>query len=107
MAKHPPRLDIVRLSDVHPIQRDWLFRPYIARGEVTALAGDGGVGKTTLLKSIAASVTIGREPWTGEERPAGDVLIMFAEDDLAESVQPDLERMGADIRRVHCIRGVI
>jgi hypothetical protein len=102
-----PRLAVTTLCDVSPVERDWLFPPYIARGEVTALAGDGGIGKTTLLKSIVACVTVGREPWTGAPRDAADVLIMFAEDDLAGTVRLDLEQVGGDTRRVHCITGII
>lgn len=102
-----PRLATVSLSDVRSEERLWLFRPYIALGEVTALAGDGGVGKTTLLKCIAACVTSGAEPWTGVERVPAGVLAMFAEDDLATGVRADMERLGADLGRVRCITGIL
>jgi hypothetical protein len=82
------------------------MQPYIPLRDVTALAGDGGVGKTTVLKAVASSITAGRVPYTAATRPAADVLLHFGEDDLATSVKADMERMGADTQRVHCITGI-
>ena len=49
-----------RLSQIEEKEAEWLVSGYIPKGQVTALAGDGGSGKTTLYCEIAASLSAGR-----------------------------------------------
>src|SRR5438552_19016017 len=63
---------------------DWLWRPYLARGTLTLLDGDPGVGKSLIALDLAARLTTGRA-WPGEkaaDRPAERVLIANAEDPI-------------------------
>lgn len=90
-----------RLSEVTPEAVTWLWYPRIPRGKLTLLDGDPGLGKTTLLFDIAARVSRGRAlPEATEARPPAGVVILSAEDGLADTIRPRLEAAGADLARV-------
>lgn len=98
---------IVRLSDVQPEQVEWLWRERIAIGKLTLLVGDPGQGKSFLTIDIASRVSRGA-PWPdapGVEQPAGDVILLGAEDDLADTVRPRLDAHNADVSRIIAIKG--
>lgn len=63
--------------------------PYIAIGSQTLLAGDPGVGKSTLAVALAAEVS----------RLGRNVVILSAEDDHESKLRPLLEKLGADLDR--------
>ncbi len=104
-----PPLAAVRLSDVEPDELAWLWPCRIPRGRLTVLAGDPGVGKSFLSLDIAARVTRG-DGWPdgspGDGTP-GTVVLLQAEDGLADTVRPRLDALGADPSRVVAIRGVV
>ncbi len=95
-------LDTVKRQEVR-----WLWRGRIPRGRLTGLVGDPGIGKSWLALAIAAAVTTG-EPLPGEadKREADNVLLLTAEDDLADTVRPRLEDIGADLSRVKVLTAV-
>jgi hypothetical protein len=102
--KGKPRLDFVRASDVVPQPVRWLWPGRIARGKVTLLAGDPGVGKSQLALAIAAIVTTGDEfPVEGSAK-LGSVIIVSAEDAAEDTIRPRLEAAGADLDRCHILR---
>ncbi len=80
----------------------WLWKRRLAFGKLTALDGDPGMGKSTLLLDIIARYTTGR-PMPEEEvalcGPGGVVLVMI-EDDPNDTLRPRLERAGADLSRI-------
>lgn len=90
----------VPLSQVIEREVEWLWNLRIARANVAVLAGDGGIGKSTLAQEIAARITRG-EPLPGgtAERPRG-VLVLTAEEDAAAVVRPRMRLMGANLERV-------
>jgi len=106
-APFHPALSFVRIADVEPKKVDWLWKPRVARGKLTIFAGMPDVNKSTLLLDISARVTIGGALPAGEGKvPQGSVIILTAEDDLADTVRPRLEVAGADLTRVHVIQMV-
>jgi hypothetical protein len=97
----------VRLSDVQPEQVEWLWRERIAIGKLTLIVGDPGQGKSFLTLDIAARVSRGA-PWPDapdDKQPAGDVILLTAEDDLGDTVRPRLDAHEADVNRIIAIRG--
>ena len=92
------------LADVKPEKVGWLWRWYVPVGKIITLDGDPGLGKSTVALDIAARVTVGGE-WPDGSRcdPPGDVLIMSAEDGVADTIRPRLDAAGADSSRVHVI----
>ncbi|ORW25171.1 hypothetical protein AWC19_08260 [Mycobacterium palustre] len=76
-------------------------------GKLVTLDGDPGVGKSTLALTLAAMVSTGGL-WpdrTSCEYP-GDVILMSAEDGLADTIRPRLDAAGADVTRIHAVQGV-
>lgn len=96
-----------RLSDVAAKPVDWLWPGRFARGKVSLIAGNPGLGKSQLTASMAAIVTTGGR-WPVDRTPCaiGSVLILSAEDDAADTIVPRLMASGADLDRVHQFEAV-
>jgi hypothetical protein len=91
---------LVALSTVTPKRVQWLWRGYLPAGKLSMLDGDPNVGKSTLAVDFAARITTGR-PWPdGERCRVGNVIIMTAEDGVADTVLPRFLAAGGDPERV-------
>lgn len=98
------RLILNRASDIAPEKVKWLWPGRIARGKHTTIAGDPGTGKSQVMISIVAAVTTGGELPCDEGRaPCGSVIILAAEDGIADTIVPRLLAAGADLTRVHVV----
>ena len=103
-----PTPDVVALADVAAEQVDWLWPSRVAIGKVTLIAGNPGLGKSFLTIDIAARVSRGRS-WPDspqQEQPAGGVVLLSAEDDLADTIRPRLNAHDADVQRIVALRGI-
>ncbi|MEZ0355503.1 AAA family ATPase [Mycobacterium sp. SA01] len=107
MTKPGQNVQLTRLSDVKPERVEWIWRGWIPAGKLVTLDGDPGLGKSTLSDDFSARVTTAGMWPDGSrcERP-GDVLLLSAEDGLADTVRPRLDAAGADVTRVHAIEGI-
>src|SRR5579884_725263 len=104
MSPHVQHL--IYLSEV-PIERlRWLSPGRLARGKLTILDGDPGLGKSTLLCDWAARVTLGEALPGGEPGEPRGVVLLSAEDGLADTIAPRLAAAGADLDRVAAIVSV-
>ena len=91
-----------KLLDVY-----WIWKPLIPFGKVTMLEGDGGEGKTTLILTVAAGLSVGNPPPTlqdGRLIPAGPVepistFYLTNEDEIADSSLRRFLRAGGDASR--------
>lgn len=90
----------VRLADVVERQVDWLWPERIAHANVGVVAGDGGVGKSTLVQAIAAAITRGMALPGGVPGIPRNVVILSAEEDTSAVVRPRVRLMGADLTRI-------
>lgn len=102
-----PQFTSETLSDVKPVKVSWLWEGYLPLGKLVTLDGDPGVGKSTLALTFAAIITKGGE-WPDDTscQYPGDVILMSAEDGLADTIRPRLDAAGADVNKVHAIKGV-
>ncbi len=96
------------LADVAPQPVRWLWPSRIALGKLTVFAGRPDLGKSFITLDIAARVSKG-DGWP--DSPAstsapGGVVLMSAEDDLADTIRPRLDAAGADVRRIHALTTV-
>jgi putative DNA primase/helicase len=114
-------IDSVRVADVPKVDVAWLWPGRIALGKVTLLAGDPGLGKSFVTLDIAARVSRGAQ-WPGqctplapreaillaerEEHTPASVVLLSAEDDVADTIRPRLEAHAADCERIHVVRSV-
>jgi archaellum biogenesis ATPase FlaH len=85
-----------RASQITPAKVEFLFEPYIPRGEVTILSGDPGVGKSTVAQAIATACTNGTDV-LGIPVAQGPVVFMSAEQSRATVTVPRFKEMGADL----------
>lgn len=91
-------LRLTSASDVHARRVKWLLANLIPLGTITVLAGDSGIGKSTLALSWAAAATKGELDGDFSQTPSS-VLIVSPEDDPAAVTRPRLEAAGADLRQ--------
>jgi putative DNA primase/helicase len=97
----------VNLADVVPQSVDWLWSGWIPQARLSLVIGHAGQGKSWLTLALAAAVSRG---WAlpGDDRPrqARGVLLIGAEDGLADTVRPRLDALDADVRRIVALEGV-
>lgn len=92
------------LRDVQPEPIAWLWPARIARGKVTLIAGDPGLGKSMLTCAMAAHVSRGTSwPVDRSPCPQGDVIMLSAEDDPGDTIRPRLDAAGADVNKIHAM----
>jgi hypothetical protein len=100
-------VDIVCLADIAPERVAWLWPGRIPLGKLSLIDGDPGLGKSLVTLDLAARLTTGRampdSSYPDVAGPAG-VVLLTAEDGLADTVRPRLDASGADARRVHAFR---
>ncbi len=96
-----------RLSDVQAQPIRWLWPGRFARGKVSMIAGNPGLGKSQVTASLAAIVTTGgRWPVDGGCCEVGNVVFLSAEDDAADTIKPRLLAAGADTNRCYILDAV-
>lgn len=102
------RITYRRALDIQAKPISWLWQGRIARGKVSMLAGNPGLGKSQITASMAAIVsTGGRWPADGTMCEVGNTLILSAEDDPEDTIRPRLEAAGADLSRVFLLDAVV
>lgn len=106
LAAESPSLDYRRLSDIASKAVDWLWRPWLAKGKVSMIAGNPGLGKSQATLGIAAAVSTGGTLPDGTRCDPGRVIIVSAEDDPADTVRPRLEAAGANLENIYVIDAV-
>jgi hypothetical protein len=85
---------LVRLSDVQPEEIQWLWPNRIACGKLNLIIGDPGLGKSMVALDIGARVSLGA-PWPDDgEAPHGQIVVLTAEDGLADTVRPRVDALG-------------
>ena len=101
------KAELITLSDLSPMETEWLWHPRIPKGELTVLDGDPSVNKSSLLMDLAARVSTGREMPDGTAGTLGGVLLLLAEDSLRKTVLQRLEAAGADLGRIAVPPGAV
>lgn len=104
----PADVTTVCLADVRPTVVDWLIPDRIPMGKLTLVAGDPGLGKSfTMIDLIARVSTAGPIPCGGGECVRkGSVILLSAEDGLADTIRPRLDACEADVSKVHALTTV-
>lgn len=86
----------VNLADVVPERVDWLWFGRLPLGKIVVLDGDPSVGKSTLAVDCAARVSTGHAWPDGAPNRRGAVLLLSAEDGLADTIRPRLDAASGD-----------
>lgn len=99
----PIILSVKRLADVPPETIDWLWFPYLPSGKLTLLEGDPGLGKSWLTCAMATGVAAGQGLPGADLAEPRNVLMLSAEDGLADTIRPRLDSMNADVSRIYAL----
>lgn len=100
---------LMRMIEVQPKSIEWLWPDRIPLGHFTIAEGDPGIGKSTvILADLTARITTGGElPGGGRIAEPGNVVLLTAEDGLADTILPRLLAAGADTSRVYAIEAIM
>lgn len=96
-------LEAFDLSGVKSEELEFLWDPYIPEGKITIIEGDPGLGKSWLTMKIAADLSCGRTLPGNEPQPPHKILLLSAEDGLADTIKPRLEAMNANFQNIFAV----
>jgi hypothetical protein len=91
-----PGVTGILLSAVKPERVRWLWKDRIAFGKLNLMDGDPGTGKSAVTTDFTARVSVGKAWPDGSECRAGGVVILSAEDGLADTIRPRFDAAGGD-----------
>jgi RecA-family ATPase len=97
---------VVNLADVEARITEYLWPSRVPLSKLAIIIGDPGVGKSTLALDIAARVSTGAAWPDGGVAPISDVVLLSAEDALDDTIRPRLDRLGADVTKIHALIGI-
>jgi hypothetical protein len=101
------RAKVVCAADVEPTKVSWLWEGRIPRGKITTVDGDPGLAKSTLLLDLAARLSVGGSLPDGAPLDGPyDVILLSAEDGVADTIVPRLKAAGADLFRIRLLTEV-
>jgi len=88
------------LSSVEREEVSWLWPSWLALGKLALVDGDPGLGKSAMSLDLAARVSSGKGFPDGADCEAAGVVLLSAEDGLADTIRPRLDAAGADTSRI-------
>lgn len=93
-------------NEVETEKTQWIWPGYIPAGKLTLLAGDPGMGKSTMVGDLIARISKGTFLPSGQRSITGTSLIASAEDSPEDTIIPRLIACEANLKRVGVIREV-
>jgi putative DNA primase/helicase len=96
-----------RFDEIQEEAVDWLWANHIARGSLTIISGDPGLGKSKVTMDLAARHSRGN-PWP-DDQPGGapgSTIVLTAEDHPGYTIKPRLKAMGADQSRLYLLEAI-
>jgi len=101
------RANIIRFDRIKPKKIEWFWENRIPSGKFSVIAGDPGIGKSTLIADLVSHVTSGKAwPDGAESGKPGSVILLSDEDDVESTMLPRMIAAGADRERVHVLTGI-
>lgn len=107
LRSRDPGYRVRSLDHVVPERIQWLWTGHIPKGKSVVIDGDPGQGKSTITDDLVARITTG-DPWPDGSPGCnpGNVILMSAEDGLADTILPRILAAGGDTSRVFALEGV-
>ncbi|PWT80373.1 MAG: hypothetical protein C5B58_11765 [Acidobacteria bacterium] len=100
-------LQSVRANTMDIEDYEWLWPGRFALKKIGLIVGMPDEGKSLLLSDIVARITRGAEwPCNEGQSLIGNVAMLSAEDDIADTIVPRLIAANADLERVHILKMV-
>lgn len=93
--------DFHLFSERTPKELDWLWKPYILRGNLNMIVGDGGVGKSYVITYLLAAISSGAKvPFKCFNFDMERAILQNAEDDIDATILPRLLANGANTNNI-------
>lgn len=84
-----------------PKNIEWLWRPYLVKGNLNIVVGDGGVGKSYLITWLVSAISKGAKiPFSDNSFKVGKSILQNIEDDSDSAILPRLILNDADLSKV-------
>lgn len=100
-------VELLQGSKVKPTGIDWEWDQWLALRKLHLLAGEPGVGKTTVASALGATMTVeGRWPDGSYCKTSRSVVMWSNEDDIEDTLIPRFMANGADMSRVYFVDAV-
>lgn len=87
--------DLDLTQDVKPV--DWLVEDWFAKGDVSLLVGDPGLGKSWLTMSLAKAIAEGDGEWIGLRTGSGSVMYVD-EENPEDIIKQRMKKLGVSER---------
>ena len=99
---------LAKAADVEIKEPEWLIPGYIPKYGITTIAGEGGVGKTSIWCAIVAGITSGNQSFMNGNRipfknKPGKVVVFSAEDSWNYVLKQRLINNGANMDLIYYI----
>lgn len=97
---------IISMAEVEKKQAEWLVQEYIPKGHIAVMAGDGGIGKTSIWCGIAAALSSGSRiffeavPEKFVERKPQKIIFFSSEDSMEYTLKEKFEKYNADLGNI-------
>lgn len=96
----------MRLDEVIEQEAKWIIPQWIPENQITLLAGDGGVGKTTVWCHIVAALSSGKacmlDP-PGHTREPMKIVVLTTEDSVSMKLKRKLMMAGANDQNIYAL----
>jgi len=98
---------VTQLSTVEAVDVDWIWPGRLARGKYALIAGDPGLGKSSIMLDVTARLSKPGSTWPdGTAAPFGKTLLLSAEDGIADTIRPRVDRFGGDPEQIYVLEAV-
>lgn len=95
------KVDYYTYSEIDVKELEWIWKPYIVRGNLNIIVGEGGVGKSYLTTWLSSAISRGEKiPFSDDKFKVGNVILQNAEDDIEATVLPRLLSNNADTEKI-------
>lgn len=93
--------DYFSFSERKVKELDWLWYPYIVKGNINIIVGEGGIGKSYLTSWLLSAISNGSKmPFSEQNFKVGHSILQNAEDDVDATILPRLIANGADTEKI-------
>lgn len=84
-------IDYYTYSEMTVKEIEWIWEPYIVRGNLNIIVGDGGVGKSYFTTWLVSAISRGTKiPFSDDNFKVANAILQNAEDDVSTTILPRL-----------------
>ena len=93
--------DFYTFDERTPKKIEWLWKPYIVKGNINIIMGDGGLGKSYLITWLVSAISKGAKiPFSNINFKKGTSILQNAEDDPDTTILPRLMLNDVDVSKI-------